>query len=128
MSEEGNDYQVGYGKPPLHTRFQPGHAGGNRKGRPRGTTNLKTDLQAELAERITLTENGRKIRISKQRALVKALVVKGIKGDDRAAGKAFDLLLKLVGADDPGDVDAPIAPEDQAILDAFLQRQGGSND
>lgn len=131
MSEDrkdDKDYEVGYGKPPLHSRFQPGHSRGNRKGRKVGSTNLKTDLQAELAEKVTLSENGKPIRLTKQRALVKAMVLKGIKGDQRAATKAFDLLLKLVGVDDAGDADTPMAPEDQAILDAFLKRQGGDHD
>ena len=30
--ESGADYEVGYGKPPRHTRFQPGSSGN-----PRGT-------------------------------------------------------------------------------------------
>lgn len=122
------DYEVGYGKPPVEHRFQKGHARGNRKGRRRGSVNLKTDLQAELAERVTLTENGRPIRLTKQRALIKSLIIKGIKGDDRAAGKALDLLLRLVGIDDPGDTEAPVSPEDQAILADYLARGENRND
>ncbi len=45
----GSDYEVGYGKPPRHTRFQPGRSG-NPRGRPKDTKNLKTDLIEELAE------------------------------------------------------------------------------
>ena len=120
MSEE--EYEVGYKKPPLEHRFQKGHKRGNRKGRVGGSVNLKTDLQAELSERVTLTENGKPIRLTKQRALVKSLIIKGIKGDDRAAGKALDLLLRLVGIDDPGDTQAPLGPEDQAILTDYLSR------
>ena len=33
QSAEG-DYEVGYGKPPKHSRFKPGQSG-NPKGRPR---------------------------------------------------------------------------------------------
>ena len=44
-------YEVGYGKPPKHTRFQPGQSG-NPRGRPKGTKNLKTDLEEELSERV----------------------------------------------------------------------------
>jgi hypothetical protein len=48
-TKDGNG--VGYGRPPEHTRFRKGHSG-NPKGRPKGTRNLLTDVQEELAERI----------------------------------------------------------------------------
>ena len=41
-----DDYEVGYKKPPIHTRFKPG-VSGNPKGRPKGTKNLATDLAEE---------------------------------------------------------------------------------
>lgn len=123
MSGENDDYEVGYGKPPMHSRFQKGHKLGHRGGRKKGSRNLKSDLQDELAERITLQEGGRKIRISKQRALVKALTVKGIKGDDRAAAKVLDLLLRIVGLDDAGDAETPLAEDDQAILDLYFPKR-----
>jgi len=125
MASDGN-YEVGYKKPPVATRFQSGGLG-NRKGRGRSNRNLKTDLLAELAERVTLKEGGRSIRMTKQRALVKALVVKGIKGDDRAIGKALELLLRLVGNDDATADPSMLSDEDQAILDAFVRRRGGDD-
>lgn len=117
-----DDYEVGYGKPPVKTRFQRGESG-NPKGRKKGSRNLKTDLMEELAERVTLKEGGRTIRLSKQRAMVKALIVKGIKGDERAIARAFDLLLRLTGSDEHADTAVPLSTEDQAILDAFLSRE-----
>lgn len=120
MSE--GDYEVGYGKPPVSTRFQPGESG-NPKGRKKGSRNLKTDLMEELAERVTLKEGGRTVRLSKQRAMVKALVVKGIKGDERAIAKAFDLLLRLAGPNDQANDTTPLSEEDQAILDSFFERK-----
>ena len=77
-------YEVGYCRPPQHTRFKPGHSG-NPKGRPKGTKNLKTDLMEELAERINVSEGGKPKKLSKQRALVKSLTAKAIKGDARAS-------------------------------------------
>lgn len=122
MSADSDDYEVGYKRPPVHTRFQQGNSG-NGKGRKRGRKNLKTDLLDELGERITLNEGDRKIRISKQRALVKALVVKGIKGDPRATNAVLNLLLRIGGDDERGA--EPLSEIDRAILDDFLDREGG---
>lgn len=124
MSTDDDDYEVGYKKPPLHTRFQPGHSGS--KGRKKGRRNLKTDLLDELAERITLNEGDRKIRISKQRALLKAIVVKGIKGNERATNTVLNLLVRIGGDDERGA--EPLSEVDRAILDDFLEREGGNHD
>ena len=80
MNNKGAGGGVGYGKPPKKTRFKKGRSG-NPKGRPKGTKNLKTDLAEELAERINLSEGGQKITISKQRAMLKSLMIKAVKGD-----------------------------------------------
>ena len=64
-------YKVGYCKPPKAKQFKPGRSG-NPKGRPKGSRNLATDLAAELGEQITVREEGRSRRISKQRALIKS--------------------------------------------------------
>ena len=119
------NYAVGYGRPPKHTRFQAGHSG-NPKGRPKGTRNLKTDLMEELSERISISEGGKPKKLSKQRALVKSLTVKAIKGDARAISILINLMirvLEVVEADQDGDL---INENDLAILDNFLARQNAA--
>lgn len=118
------EYEIGYKKPPVTSQFQHGKSG-NPKGRKKGLKNLKTDFLEEIGERVTLTEGGKKIRITKQRALVKTLVVKGIKGDQRAIAKAFDLLIRFFGIDEQAEDNAPLPAEDQAILDDFINRRAG---
>ena len=67
--------RVGYGNPPVHARFKPGQSG-NPKGRPKGTANLSTDLRVELSEQVDVREGSRDLRVSKQRAMLKALVAR----------------------------------------------------
>ena len=117
-----DDYDVGYGKPPLHTRFKLGQTG-NPQGRPKGSKNLKTDLLEELAETMRITEGGRERWISKQRALIKAQVARGIKGNDRAAAKILDLTLKILGIEDLDDAaEKPPSQEEREVLEALEAR------
>ncbi len=123
MTDRKGDYEVGYGRPPKASRFKPGHSG-NAKGRPKGAKNLATDLAEELGESIRIREGDRELRVSKQRAMLKALVAKALKGDARAASLLIALVAKAT-LDDPGvgsDAHAPLAETDRQILDDYLAR------
>ena len=113
--------EVGYARPPRHTRFPKGRSG-NPRGRPRGTRNLKTDLMEELGERILVREGERARKISKQRAVVKTIMTRTLKGDARAAGLLLSLMTRL----DPGEGAGEPAPElktdELEILETFKQR------
>ena len=91
----GDDYAVGYGKPPASTQFRKGQSG-NRSGRPKGTNNLRTDLLEELREKVTLKEGERTKKVTKQRAIVKTLVAKVLKGDPRTATTLIGLLGRVL--------------------------------
>ena len=110
---------VGYKSPPKHTQFKPGQSG-NPKGRPKGTKNLRTDLGEELQERITVTEGGRQLTVSKQRAMLKSLMAKALKGETAAARALINLIVGLeqVDADEPRNHD--LAAEDLEILVSFM--------
>lgn len=114
-------FSVGYGKPPKHARFKPGQSG-NPKGRPKGTRNLATDLNEELAEKIIVTEGGRPLKISKQRAMIKSLLAKALKGDTRAASVLLKLLIDAEQATTQMALADTLTPDDQAILKNFKAR------
>ena len=115
------DYEVGYKKPPPHTQFRKGRSG-NPKGRPKSTKNLKTDLVEELREQILLREGTSQKRISKQRAMVKSLTAKAIKGDTRAASVILNMIYRLVEGDTPTEDDAPLTGEERAVLESLEAR------
>lgn len=115
-------YAVGYGKPPTHSRFQPGQSG-NPRGRRKGTKNLKTDLVEELNETVVVREGDRSRRVSKQRALMKSLVARTLKGDARAGNTLVNLIVRIIdtGAGS-ATIESGLNGDEQAILNGFLER------
>jgi Family of unknown function (DUF5681) len=77
-----NEYEVGYGRPPRHTRFEKGQSG-NYRGRPRGAKNMATHLKEALRERVVINENGRRKRVTKMDVVSRRLVNKAAEGDLR---------------------------------------------
>lgn len=84
MSDDSDQPEkVGYGRPPKHTRFKRGQSG-NPKGRPKGSRNLSTEIEAELNAVAYITENGKRKAISKRALVAKQLVNKGASGDPKS--------------------------------------------
>jgi hypothetical protein len=114
--------RVGYGRPPMMTRFRPGQSG-NPRGRPKGARNLGTVVAAALSERVAINENGRRRRITKLEAAVKQLVNRAASGEARAT----QLLLALVQANEarPAQQDARRVSDADSIVMAELTRRLG---
>lgn len=64
QGEAANDYEVGYGRPPVATRFKPGQSG-NPKGRPKASKNLSTLVREKMQAKVPVREAGRERRMSK---------------------------------------------------------------
>lgn len=83
-------YKVGYGKPPIHTRYQKGTTG-NPKGRPAKSKSLPDLFQAELDRKIVAIVGGKRKRIAKAEAIAKQQVDRALKGDERALNSIIKL-------------------------------------
>jgi hypothetical protein len=116
------DYEIGYRKPPKHTRFKPGQSG-NPRGRPKGTKNLKTDLMEELGEKIVIREGDQSRQVSKQRAVVKSFVTRTLKGDARVASLLTSMMMRLLDTGEGAPTVAePLLDNEWEILQGFEDR------
>jgi hypothetical protein len=88
------DYEVGYAKPPMETRFAPGKSG-NLRGRPKGSgkrknlpalheERLKTIILEEAYRKISVNDAKGPVTIPMAQAVIRSLAVNAAKGSQRA--------------------------------------------
>ena len=116
------DYEVGYGKPPRHTRFKPGQSG-NPRGRPSGSKNLRTLLSDALNESVVIADNGGRRRVSKREAIVTQLVNRSATADWRAVKILLDILRDLEGQTDPASPEtSAFTAADEKVIEQLRAR------
>ena len=101
------DHEVGYKKPPKDGRYKKGQSG-NLRGRPRGSKNVATLLRQAMVEIITVSENGRRRRLSRCEIMMKQLASGAAQGDPKATQTVLRLMSEC----------GPREPEDR--LDVIL--------
>ena len=84
------DYEVGDRRPPKHSQFKRG-VSGNPKGRPKGSVNLRTRVTQQLRQMVTVTRNGRPVKMRKGDLIALQIVDAAAKGDLKAAMLAVRL-------------------------------------
>jgi len=83
----GDDYEVGYKKPPKHTRWKRGQSG-NKKGRPKkklGMSDVERAFDEALSDFLPVNDNGTVRKIKKLKALAIQTVNKAVKGHHQSA-------------------------------------------
>ena len=123
-ADKKRDYEVGYGKPPRHTRFTKGRSG-NPRGRAPGTKNLKTFLIDALNELVVVTENGGRRTISKGQAIIKQLVNQSAKGDWRATKLLLDIQLDIEHRSEPQTAESSFSAADEKVIAQLKARLNG---
>jgi hypothetical protein len=121
MSETKRDYEVGRGKPPVHTRFKKGQSGNPRGPRPK---NLPALLVEALNEKVVVTIDGERREITKREAVATQLVNKSTGADLRATKMLIDTLKdaeKKAGVAPPPEP-APFTAADEEVMATFIAR------
>jgi hypothetical protein len=91
MAKKGDDYEIGYRRPPRETRFKKGQSGNPNGRRKKKRASFAEVFGEALNERITVAIKGQARSLSMQELIVEQLGEKAVKGDRRA----LDILLKL---------------------------------
>jgi hypothetical protein len=79
-ANEQRPCRMGYGNPPVSTRFRKGRSG-NPKGRPKARKTMKSAIERVLNEKAWTNENGRRKYISKREVWAKQLVNRAAAGE-----------------------------------------------
>jgi hypothetical protein len=118
MSQGDND-KVGFGRPPRSRQFKPGESG-NPRGRPKGARGVSQVLEAALNKRITVTEGGKRKRITKLDAAIQQVANKAASGGEKAVKLVMEMIAHGERTRQPADgqmtADAQ-KTRDAAILD-----------
>jgi hypothetical protein len=125
----GKDYEVGYGRPPVATRFRPGGIG-NPKGRPKKKKTVGQDLEEAVMTRVTLEENGRSKTITLRALTLRNLARTAARGDSRAARLLFALIDRYCDSPETTLNLTELESEDRKILEeylAMLQTKSGTD-
>jgi hypothetical protein len=120
--EKNNDYEVGYGKPPCHTRFVKGRSG-NPRGRPPGSKNFTTLLREALNEPVIVTENGGRRKVSKRQAIIAQLVNRSATADFRAIKILLDIVRDIERQTEPTAPEtSDFSEADEMVLEQIKAR------
>jgi Family of unknown function (DUF5681) len=118
MADNSKDQRVGYKHPPKKSQFPPG-VSGNPSGRPRASRTWQRDLRDELNELVRTAEG----EITKQRAILKALVANAIEGDPRAIAVLLSTCARALSDESNAEHDKPPPAEEFEILRDFVAKE-----
>jgi hypothetical protein len=117
-NNEENDYEVGYRKPPVETRFKKGQSG-NPSGRPKKIAQELDPgkvLQSIDNEEIDVKIDGKRKRMPKAEIQFRQLFTKAIRGDLTAARLISSMAKKYFGpeAEGPSETEFIIVPDEES--------------
>lgn len=110
----GEEREVGYGKPPVAHQFAKGNKLG--KGRPKGSKNLKTIVNEAFGVKVPAKIGGQTRKLTKIELAIHQLANKASAGDLKAIGKAIAMHEQYGPQEDPA---GPSPEQTQINLEAL---------
>jgi Family of unknown function (DUF5681) len=118
MAEDNN--KVGYGRPPVHTRFPPG-----KSGNPGGSRKKSKDLNARLKkaaeEKVEVQEGGRKRKVKKIDLAVTQMMNKAAQGQPAFLKMALKEI-QSAEASEPSAMPQELSDSDLEVITLVIHR------
>jgi hypothetical protein len=123
-----NDYKVGPGFPPRHSKWKPGCPTPNPKGRPRKIPSMKPDVKKifedAIFEKVEVNKGDKKVLISRISFGLQQLATQFAKGDRHARRDVFQYAAQLgVDLQAKEIIEEVLGVTEQAIVDAAFRRR-----
>ena len=118
----GENEGVGYGRPPIHSRFKPKNSG-NPKGRPSKPKSTIEAVTRHLDTSTTVRKGGKPKRMTLREILIAKTYDRALAGDNRATAilLTYDMASRR-NADDPGQGSTEVFTTEHSkeIIEAYM--------
>jgi hypothetical protein len=125
----GDKNKVGYGQPPVHTRFQPGKSG-NPSGFRKKSKDLNARLKKAAEEKVEVQEGGRKRKVKKIDLAVTQMMNKAAQGQPTFLKMALKEIQSAEAAE-PSATPLELSDSDLEVIAHVIRRihqQGANHD
>ena len=102
-------------------KFQPGESG-NLKGRPRKSTTADQSMLKAFDAKVTVTDGGKRRKITKRDATATQIANKSASGDLRASKLALDFVQKAEDRRAAAPASVSLTATDEDIVQRFIAR------
>ena len=115
------DYEVGYGRPPVATRFQRGNCC-NPRGRPRQKKTVAQLVDEAMNSKVRIVVEGKTKTMTKQQVIIHNLVNAAARGDSKAIHALFALQTRSQDSSETAINPAELDANDRKIIEEYMAK------